>query len=73
MSVEPVHNAFLGSSDFAVAVLRILAASAHRPALVVAPPDRPRGRGRKRGAPPVAEAAAELGLDLHQTASVNEP
>jgi len=69
----PVANAYLGTSEFAATVLRILAASPHRPALVVTPPDRPAGRGRKLSAPPVATAAGELGLPLHQTRSVNEP
>jgi methionyl-tRNA formyltransferase len=45
--------------------------SPHRPSLVVTPPDRPKGRGRKLAAPPAAEAARELDIDLLQTASVN--
>ena len=49
-------------------MLRRLAASPHRPALVVTPPDSRRGRGRKLAPPPAAEAARELGLELHQTA-----
>jgi methionyl-tRNA formyltransferase len=65
--------AYLGTSEFAVAVLRCLAASPHRPALVVTPPDRPRGRGRRVASPPAAEAASELGLKLLQTESVNLP
>ncbi len=44
-----------------------------RPALVVTPPDRRQGRGRRLAPPPVARQAAELGLELHQTPSVNEP
>ena len=36
---------FLGTSDFAAAVLRRLADAPHRPALVVTRPDRPRGAG----------------------------
>jgi methionyl-tRNA formyltransferase len=67
-----MRTVFLGTSDFAVAVLRRLAESDHRPALVVTRPDRPRGRGRKLAAPPVAEAARELGLDLLQPDSVND-
>ena len=66
-----MRTAFLGSSAFAVEVLKALYGSPHRPALVVTPPDRPRGRGRKLAAPPAAEAARELGLELLQTASVN--
>ena len=65
--------AYLGTSDFAATVLRRLADSPHRPALVVTPPDRPRGRGRKLLPPPVASEAQDLGLPLHQSASVNEP
>jgi methionyl-tRNA formyltransferase len=65
--------AYLGTSTFAVSVLRRLADSPRRPALVVTPPDRPRGRGRRIVPPPAAEAASELGLDLLQTESVNRP
>ena len=61
----------MGTSEFAVAVLRRLAASAHAPTLVVTRPDRPRGRGRKLQPPPVAEAARELGIELFQPDSVN--
>lgn len=67
-----MRTVFLGSSAFAVEVLKALAVSPHRPTLVVAPPDRPRGRGRKLGPPPAAVAAGELGLALFQTANVNE-
>lgn len=56
-----------------MSVLRRLARSEHRPALVVAPPDRPRGRGRRTAPPPVAQAARELGIELVQTPSVNRP
>jgi methionyl-tRNA formyltransferase len=66
-----VRTVYLGTSDFAAAVLERLAASEHRPALVVTRPDRPRGRGRKLAAPPVAEAARALGIDLAQPESVN--
>lgn len=68
-----MKTAYLGTSDFAATVLRRLADSPHRPALVVTPPDRRRGRGRKLASPPAAEAARELGIELHQTPSVNEP
>jgi methionyl-tRNA formyltransferase len=66
-----VRTVYLGTSDFAAVVLRRLAGSPHRPLLVVTPPDRPRGRGRKTLPPPAADAARELGLDLVQTESVN--
>ena len=64
---------FLGTSDFAAEVLRGLAGSPRRPLLVVTPPDRPQGRGRRVQAPPVAEVARELGIELLQTADVNAP
>ncbi|HEU4905619.1 MAG TPA: methionyl-tRNA formyltransferase [Solirubrobacterales bacterium] len=67
-----MRTVYLGTSEFAAAVLGRLAGSPHRPALVVTPPDRPRGRGRQSGSPPAAEQAGELGLELLQSADVNE-
>jgi methionyl-tRNA formyltransferase len=67
-----VRTVYLGTSGFAAAVLRRLADSPHRPQLVVTRPDRPAGRGRKLHAPPVADAARELGIALDQPASVND-
>ena len=67
-----MRTVFLGTSDFAVAVLERLAESPHRPELVVTRPDRPRGRGRKLAPPPAADAANELGLKLLQPESVND-
>jgi methionyl-tRNA formyltransferase len=67
-----VSTVYLGTSDFAATVLRGLADSAHRPALVVTPPDRPKGRGRRLAPPPAAEAARELGIELLQSGNVNE-
>ena len=66
-----MRTAFLGTSEFAAAVLRTLAGSRHRPALVVTPPDSRRGRGRQELPPPAAEAAREVGIELAQTADVN--
>src|SRR4051794_722785 len=66
-----MRTVYLGTSAFAVTVLERVAASDHRPLLVVTRPDRPRGRGRKLAAPPVADAARELGIELLQPASVN--
>jgi methionyl-tRNA formyltransferase len=67
-----VRTVYLGTSDFAAAVLERLAASPHRPVLVVTRPDRPAGRGRRMQAPPVASAAQALGLDVAQPDDVNE-
>jgi methionyl-tRNA formyltransferase len=67
-----VRTVYLGTSDFAAAVLERLAASPHRPALVVTRPDRPAGRGRRLVAPPVWQAAQALGIEVAQPDDVNE-
>jgi methionyl-tRNA formyltransferase len=67
-----VRTVYLGTSGFAAVILRRLAESPHRPELIVTRPDRPRGRGRKLAAPPVAELARELQIDLDQPESVND-
>jgi methionyl-tRNA formyltransferase len=66
-----VRTIYLGTSDFAVTVLRRLGESEHRPLAVVTRPDRPRGRGRRLAPTPVAVAARELGVELMQPDSVN--
>jgi methionyl-tRNA formyltransferase len=68
-----VRTVYFGTSDFAAVVLDHLAASPHRPALVVTRPDRPKGRGRRVAPPPVAVRARELGLDLIQPERLHEP
>ena len=68
-----MKTVYLGTSEFAVAVLRRRVASPHRPVLVVAPPDSARGRGRKLAPPPAAVAAGELGIELFQTDRVSDP
>jgi methionyl-tRNA formyltransferase len=62
---------YFGTSQFAVEVLERLAATPHRPALVVTRPDRPRGRGRRLQEPPVAERARLLGIETIQPEDVN--
>jgi methionyl-tRNA formyltransferase len=73
-----VRTVFLGTSEFAAAVLERLAGEpdrpgSHRPLLVITRPDRPAGRGRKLTAPPVADTARALGLELAQPESVDDP
>ena len=72
LTLSTLRTVYLGTSEFAGEVLRKLAASAHRPLLVVTPPDRPKGRGRRMQSPPAAEVAAEFGIELLQTATVND-
>ena len=67
-----MKTVYLGTSPFAAAVLRGLASTPHRPMLVVTRPDRPSGRGRRVAAPPVAQAAEDLGIAISQPASVND-
>ena len=68
-----MRTVYLGTSAFAAAVLERLAGSAHRPALVVTRPDRPKGRGRQVQPPPVAVRARELGLDVIQPERLHDP
>lgn len=67
-----MRTIYLGTSAFAASVLRRLADSPHRPVLVVTPPDRPKGRGRKTLSPPVVEEARALEIELLQAESVND-
>ena len=64
---------FLGSGEFAVPVLRRLAHDRHDIPLVVTPPARRAGRGRRLTPTPVAEVAEELGLHKIETPEVNDP
>jgi methionyl-tRNA formyltransferase len=67
-----VNFAFAGTPDFAAWVLADLASLGRRPALLIAPPDRPRGRGRKAGAPAAALAADRLGLEMIRAENIND-
>jgi methionyl-tRNA formyltransferase len=67
-----LRTVFLGTSEFAAAVLERLAGGAHRPALVITRQDRPRGRGRHPAPPAVARRAGELSLALFQPPRVND-
>ncbi len=68
-----MRTVFLGTSAFAAVVLTRLAATDHRPQLVVTRPDRKAGRGQKLTPPPVARTARDLGIELFQPPNVNEP
>lgn len=64
---------FMGTPDFAVTSLMALAEAGHDIALVVTPPDRPKGRGQKPAPPPVKEKALELGLPVLQPEKLRTP
>src|SRR5215211_6014465 len=68
-----MRTVYLGTSEFAAAVLERLAGGPHRPALVVTRPDSRRGRGRALAPPPVAVRARELALDVIQPERLHEP
>jgi methionyl-tRNA formyltransferase len=68
-----MRTVYLGTSDFAAAVLDRLAEGPHKPVLVVSRPDSRAGRGRSLTPPPVAVRARELGIELIQPARLHEP
>jgi methionyl-tRNA formyltransferase len=57
---------FAGSPQFAVPTLEALAAAGYEIIAVLTQPDRPVGREHELQAPPVKQAAARLGLTIHQ-------
>lgn len=63
---------FLGSPTFAVPSLERLAESGYEIAAVITQPDRPKGRGRRLGPPPVKEAAQRLGLRVYQPERIRD-
>jgi methionyl-tRNA formyltransferase len=67
-----VEFAYLGTSGFAAGLLRRICDAGSAPGLVVTRPDRPAGRGRRLTAPPVADAAVEMGIDVFQPEDVND-
>lgn len=72
MAGEPaLRTVYLGTSEFAGAILRRLHNSPHRPTLVLSRPDAPKGRGRKLAPPPTVEVAAALGIETFQPEQVN--
>lgn len=61
---------FFGTPAFAMPALEAVAAK-FKAMLVIAQPDRPKGRGRALAAPPVKEAALALGIPVMQIESPN--
>ena len=57
---------FMGTPDFALACLKALADSRHEVIAVVTQPDRPFGRGKKLGSPPVKDFAIRRGIPVLQ-------
>lgn len=61
---------FMGTPDFSVTILKSLILNGHTIPMVFTQPDRPKGRGKKLQAPPVAEYAKTHGIDLLQPESI---
>lgn len=62
---------FMGTPDFAVPSLKVVA-SQHQLLAVVTQPDRPKGRGRKVTYSPVKQFALDLDVPIFQPAKVSE-
>ena len=63
---------FMGSPEFALPTLRLLAQN-YRVVGVVTQPDRPAGRGRVMTPPPIKVLAQELGIETIQPERMKEP
>jgi len=68
-----VRLVFAGTPEVALPALRALIDSRHTVAAVVTRPDAPAGRGRRLAASPVAELAAELGIEALKPERPREP
>ncbi|MEM9985830.1 MAG: methionyl-tRNA formyltransferase [Bacteroidota bacterium] len=64
---------FMGTPNFAVPSLNILAQSSHEVVAVVTAPDRPAGRGRRLKASAVKEAAQKLAIPVLQPEKLRGP
>ena len=67
-----IRIVFMGSPDFALTTLRILAQN-YQVVGVVTQPDRASGRGRELKAPPVKTLAQELNIPVIQPQKLREP
>src|SRR4051812_41089224 len=63
---------FAGAGEFGIPTLRALRGAGHEIVCVMTQPDRPAGRGRTLSPTPLAQAALDLGLDVHRTADINK-
>ena len=67
-----MRTAFCGTTWFAVRVLESMLGGKYSPALVISPPPSRAGRGRSLTPTPVAEFAREGGMELLESADVNQ-
>ncbi len=64
---------FMGTPEFAVPALELLAKSSHKLLAVVTAPDKPKGRGRKLAESPVKATATSLGISVLQPLKLKNP
>lgn len=64
---------FMGTPEFAVPTLGALFSKGYSIDLVITQKDKPKGRGKKLQYTPVKEKALELGLEVFQPDSINNP
>jgi len=63
---------FMGTSAYAVPVLKALSMNSYTIPLVITQPDRRRGRNKKKTLMPVNQLAEELGLTIYQPGKIRE-
>ena len=68
----PIKIVFMGSPDFSLSALRLLAEK-YQVVGVITQPDRASGRGRELKAPPVKTLALELNIPVIQPEKLREP
>ena len=70
MNRAPLKIIFMGTADFAVPSLEALLSGPDRVVAVVCQPDRPKGRGQKRVAPPVKVLAGQCDIPVLQPSKI---
>jgi methionyl-tRNA formyltransferase len=74
MTIDNPRIIFMGTPEFAVPSLEILAENGFKPIAVATTPDKPKGRGQKVSASAVKLAAERLGIEtILQPESVKDP
>ena len=68
--IRPLRIAFLGNDRWSVPSLRAIAGSSHEVVAVITAAPKPAGRGNELRPTPVANAAREVGLSLHEVETV---
>ncbi|MGB9588331.1 MAG: methionyl-tRNA formyltransferase, partial [Armatimonadota bacterium] len=63
---------FMGTSEFAVPILKAILQSRHEVVGVVTQPDKPAGRGRRVRVSPVKQVAEEAGVPIYQPEKVRD-